>query len=1259
MTTTESDFTLDEGYVMAVYRVFAELYSKGWIYRDNYMVNWDPGLGSAISDLEIENREVTDTLYEIAYPLEDGGELIVATVRPETMLADTAVAVSPDDDRYRDVVGKHAILPLVERRLPVIADEHVDPEFGTGALKITPGHDPNDFEIGRKHDLPAISVIGEDGLITDEAPERFRGMTAAEAQEAVVAALRDQGLIRGEEPYTHTVPFSHRSGERIEPLISLQWFCRMDEMARRAIDVVTEGKVRIIPDGARRQYLDSMEKIPPWCISRQLWWGHRLPVWYRGDETHVGETPPEGEGWEQESDVLDTWFSSALWPFATLGWPDTGAPEYRAFFPTDVLVTARDIIALWVARMIMTSLEFTDEVPFSDVYVHSIIQAPDGRRMSKSLGTGIDPLEEMDEHGADALRFGLLAMTSTQDVRFSEARVQQGRDLANKMWNASRLVLMEARDGVEPGPRSNRVEDRWIASRLQRAVGSVTRSIEAYDFAHAALDLYEFFWSELCDWYLEIVKPRLYDGDEDASATLLWALEQVLALAHPMMPFVSEEIYSYLPSRPAEALAVHSFPEADDGLIDDEAEREIGQAIALTRALRRWRDLAGVPVKQVLAARADESSPHELVSRLARVEFSNDGGEPIASVGGVEVLETEGVDPDAVRGPDRGSSRPAPRRGEAGRGQALQRGIRRQGPRRRGRRRAGEARRLSGGARGTGAGRIATRSEEILRKREVLGWKLGLERMRRLCTLLGMPQNRFASIHVVGTNGKTSVTRMTAALLEAHGVSTGAYVSPHITSWRERVLIRGEPISEEAFTDALERTEQSAQVADRSAGDEGPVTQFELLTAAAFVAFAAARVQYAVIEAGLGGRLDATNVIPSQLTVLTSVGYDHTEWLGETLEEIAAEKVAVLRDHTTLIVGRAPGRRSEVSRRERWHGAGTPRTRAGDRVARGAITYQGPQLAPGHRRRSAGRSGELDSDAASSCAATSSGFPGRAELVPGDPPEIFDAAHNPDGARALAEALPELTGGREVICCLAVLEGKDATGIIEGLAPAVSHFVCTEIPPECDRGLWAARRASTAGAGAGGALREGRSGGGGRSPIRSAPGSEHETLPRSGRGSRWRPAATTFSAAYGQRGPLRAPDDDGAGRHRRRGGDPGLLRLRLRVRPSLPLSAQKPPDSQCQAGLHPPIWKYVHSRLPFSHASSTLRNRRRAWPGRQPGRPLPDRRLSGADLLDVPGCAPADRGPGADRLRDGSLGLPLPGDDRLHDPAPAGVPRGP
>ncbi len=641
-------FTLDERYVEAVYTVFVDLYEKGYIYRDNYMVNWDPGLRSAISDLELENREVTDTLYEIAYPLEGGGELVVATARPETMLADTAVAVNPDDGRYKEVVGKRAILPIVERPIPVIADEHVDPEFGTGALKITPGHDPNDFEIARRHGLEEIGVIGEDGRMVEPAPERFVGMTAAEAQEAVVGELRDQGLLRGEEPYTHSVPFSHRSGERIEPLISLQWFCRMDELAQPAVEAVEDGRVRITPDGALRQYLHGMESIPPWCISRQLWWGHRLPVWYRGEETHVGAEPPEGDGWEQDPDVLDTWFSSALWPFATLGWPDTNTPEFKAFFPTDVLVTARDIISLWVARMIMTSLEFTEQVPFTDVYVHSVIQAADGRRMSKSLGTGIDPLDEISEHGADALRFGLLAMTSTQDVRFSQARVQQGRDLANKMWNASRLILLNARDDVEPGPRDDRVEDRWIASRLQRATRAVTESIEAYDFAHAALDLYDFFWSELCDWYLEIVKPRLYDGEEDASASLLWGLEQVLALAHPITPFVTEEIYSYLPKRPAEALVVHAFPVAEDSLIDEEAEREIGEAIALTRALRRWRQLAEVPVKQVLTARVDDTKPHELVSRLAKVEFSGDGGEPMASVGGVDLLETEGVDPKAV-----------------------------------------------------------------------------------------------------------------------------------------------------------------------------------------------------------------------------------------------------------------------------------------------------------------------------------------------------------------------------------------------------------------------------------------------------------------------------------------------------------------------------------------------------------------------------------------------------------------------------------
>jgi valyl-tRNA synthetase len=645
-------FTLDEGYVRAVYRVFKRLFDKGYIYRDNYMVNWDPGSHSAISDLEVENREVEDVLYSIDYPVEDSDQVLtVATVRPETMLADTAVAVNPEDERYRDLVGRHVVLPLVGRRLPIIADDHVDVDFGTGALKITPGHDPNDFEIGRKHKLEEIGVIGPDGRMTEEAGE-FAGLTAAEAQKAVVEALRNEGRLRAEEPYTHSVPFSHRSGERIEPLISLQWFCRMDELARPAIEVVERDEVRIAPSQWKRVYLDWMREIRPWCISRQLWWGHRIPVWYCDEcgETIVAEAEPQrcgacGGELRQEEDVLDTWFSSAIWPFATLGWPDD-TPELRAFYPTSFLTTAREILFLWVARMIMTGLEFVGDIPFRDVYVHSVIQARDGRRMSKSLGTGIDPLEEIDVHGADALRFGLLAMSSTQDVRFSDAKVQQGRDLANKLWNASRLVLLNAAE-VEPAPRPSCVEDRWILSRLERTVASVTEKLETYDFAHAVQEAYSFFWRDLCDWYLEIVKPRLYDGEEDVSATLLYALERVLALLHPLMPFVTEEIWSFHPAQQGH-LVVHEFPAPDESLLDEAAEEDVEGGIRLTQRLRAWRDLAGVPVAATLPAVVDGVEPPEFVSRLSRFEFDGAGAEPVASIGPVRVLESDQLDAAAV-----------------------------------------------------------------------------------------------------------------------------------------------------------------------------------------------------------------------------------------------------------------------------------------------------------------------------------------------------------------------------------------------------------------------------------------------------------------------------------------------------------------------------------------------------------------------------------------------------------------------------------
>jgi valyl-tRNA synthetase len=661
-------FTLDDAYVQAVLHVFVALYEKGYIYRDRYMVNWDPGSRSAISDLEVEDREVEDTLYYIDYPLASGsGSVTIATVRPETLLADTAVAVHPGDERYARLIGEEAVLPLVGRRLEIIADEYVKPEFGTGALKITPGHDPNDFEIGINHGLERISVIGEDGRITEAAPERFVGMTVMEARAAVVAELTEQELISRREPYTHVVPFSHRSGERIEPLISLQWFMRMDELAAPAIEAVRNGTVTFHPERWSKVYLDWMENIRPWCISRQLWWGHQIPVWYRGDETYCGITAPPGDGWERDPDVLDTWFSSALWPFATLWWPDD-TPELSAFYPTDALVTGRDIIFLWVARMIMMGLEFTGSVPFTDVHITSIIQAPDGRRMSKSLGTGIDPLElingglrppvfdaggDFPAYGADAVRWGLMAMSSGQDVRFAEDKVAQGLQLTNKLWNASRLVLTsvgsDARAEVVPAA----VEDRWILSRLARAQASVRGRIEAYDFAHAALSLYDFVYGELCDWYLELIKPRLRAGEPDLAATVLHVLTETLALAHPLIPFVTEEIWSYVPG--AEGLLAARVSERPVGSTDEEAEATVGRMIEAVQALRGWRESTDVKPSAELQARfAAEGydGTVEHIARLGRLAWVQEPAEAVASVavpgGAIEILPSDALDTEAA-----------------------------------------------------------------------------------------------------------------------------------------------------------------------------------------------------------------------------------------------------------------------------------------------------------------------------------------------------------------------------------------------------------------------------------------------------------------------------------------------------------------------------------------------------------------------------------------------------------------------------------
>jgi valyl-tRNA synthetase len=667
-------FTMDPGYARAVARVFVRLHEKGLIYRDHRLVNWDPGTRSAISDLEVEQRSEEDVLYSIDYPLASGsGSITVATVRPETMLADTAIAVNPDDERYTRLVGESAVLPLVGRRLRIIADPHVDPEFGTGALKITPGHDPNDFEIGLAHRLERISVIGEDGRMTPEAGE-FAGLPVEEARERVVEELRRQGAIVASRPYLHDVPHSHRSGRRIEPLVSLQWFCDMEALAAPAIAAAREGRLRFHPERPwTGVYLDWLENVRPWCVSRQLWWGHQLPVWYCDacDETYVAEATPDRCGacgdavLRRDPDVLDTWFSSALWPFATLGWPDE-TPELRAFYPTDVLVTARDIIFLWVARMVMLGLEYTGELPFTDVPITSVIQAPDGRRMSKSLGTGIDPIEEIDRHGADAVRFGLIAMASSQDVRYSPEKIRQGDDLTNKLWNASRLILLAVDPDAARGdvaPRPSRLEDRWILSRLERATERVTELYDGHELSVAARELYDVFWRDVCDWYLELVKPRLYDAEADrgeVSATLLAVLTRILVLMHPVMPFVTEEIWSHLPgAEDRDLLAVTPWPEPAPERLDPDAEASLRRAIQAVQALRRWRDEVEVPAARRVPGRLVGTGFGELtdqVARLARFEFDGAGGEssaPAATVavpdGAVEVLAgAEEIDLEAA-----------------------------------------------------------------------------------------------------------------------------------------------------------------------------------------------------------------------------------------------------------------------------------------------------------------------------------------------------------------------------------------------------------------------------------------------------------------------------------------------------------------------------------------------------------------------------------------------------------------------------------
>jgi valyl-tRNA synthetase len=568
-------FTMDDDYVRAVMTFFVRLWDRGWIYRANRIVNWCPFHQTAISDLEVVHEEMDDTLYTIRYPFADGDGregISVATVRPATILADVGVAVHPDDPRYRDAVGREVVVPYIEQRVPVIADDRIDQEFGTGALKVTPGHDPLDFDIGRDHGLPEPVVVGPDGRMNEQAGD-LAGLTQEEASARVIAWAEARGLVDKREPYRHSVGTCERCHSRIEPVISLQWWCAMEEPARPAIAALEERRVRYHPESQHRFAIASLEETPDWCISRQLWWGHQIPIWTCPDG-HLTVTVDEPSACaecgatplERESDVLDTWFSSALWPYATLGWPDE-TPDLARYYPGDVNLTAREIIRLWVNRMIWTGLELLGEVPFTDSIIHSTVLAVDGRRMSKSLGTGIDPMEPIEEYGADATRYGLLKISSTQDVRFSYGAIEEGRKLAIKLWNVARLILHNA-EGVAPALEPRDLEERWILARIDAARAEVEDAWSRFDFAESTATLYHLTFDDFCDWYAEAIKPRLYDRDPAAVATALAALERLLALLHPVLPHVTEEIWSNLPTRESR-LIVSLWPEPDDRFAAD------------------------------------------------------------------------------------------------------------------------------------------------------------------------------------------------------------------------------------------------------------------------------------------------------------------------------------------------------------------------------------------------------------------------------------------------------------------------------------------------------------------------------------------------------------------------------------------------------------------------------------------------------------------------------------------------------------------
>jgi len=664
-------FTMDDGLSAAVRKVFVTLHKQGLIYRDKRLVNWDPKLLTAISDLEVVQKEVKGHYWHFKYPIEgkEGEFITVATTRPETMLGDTGVAVHPDDERYKDLIGQYCILPIVGRRIKIVADEYADPEKGSGAVKITPAHDFNDFEVGKRNDLEKINILDDHARINDDAPEEYRGLDRFKARELIVGKMEELGLLEKIEDTVHMVPYGDRSNVVIEPYLTDQWFVNAEVLAKPATEAVEDGRIKFVPKNWENTYFEWMRNIQPWCISRQLWWGHRIPAWFGPDgEIFVEETEEEalaaakahfGKDVEltQETDVLDTWFSSALWPFSTLGWPDK-TPDLNKYYPGDVLVTGFDIIFFWVARMIMMGMHFMDgKVPFKDVYIHALVRDEHGQKMSKSKGNVIDPLELIDEYGCDALRLTLTALAAQgRDIKLAASRVEGYRNFATKLWNAARFAEMnecKPVDGFNPANVSSTLA-RWIVGKTAEAAKTVSSGIESYRFNDAANGAYQFVWGTFCDWYLELAKPVLMGQDEDAKAEIravtAWVLDQILLILHPIMPYITEELWEKSADNRATLLMSQAYPKFDDALIDRAAEDEIDLAIRLIGNIRGVRSEMNVPpaaevpiylVDASDAMKAAVSAQEAQVKRLARVavvEFKGQGDVEAIAKGAIQTV---------------------------------------------------------------------------------------------------------------------------------------------------------------------------------------------------------------------------------------------------------------------------------------------------------------------------------------------------------------------------------------------------------------------------------------------------------------------------------------------------------------------------------------------------------------------------------------------------------------------------------------------